>query len=382
MRQKKLLIVVNVDWFFISHRMEIAKQAKKSGWIVYVACQDTGKSIEIERNGLNFIHIPFSRSGTNLINEINSIYSLFKIYKELKPDVIHQVSLKPVIYGSLIARILKINGVLNALSGLGYNFTNQRQTWIQRILITLMKIGFSGTNSSVIFQNQDDFALIQKLKITSSINKIYFIKGSGVDLSKFKQTEFRDNSRVQILFPARMLKDKGIEDLREASKILKEKFYNKIIFILAGFIDKENKAGVSTEFIHGWEEDNYVRWIGHQENMIEVYINSDIVVLPSYREGMPKSLIEGCAIGRPIVTTHAPGCKECVDEGINGLKVPIKSPKELANALEKLIVSKDLRKEMGKASRKKAEEEFCLNQVIKKHLTIYNEVLKKSIRKV
>lgn len=373
-KEKKLLIVVNVDWFFISHRMAIAEKAIEKGWEVYLACHDSGRTKEITDRGIKIINLPISRSGTNLISEFKTIVGLFKIYKNIKPDIIHQVTLKPIIYGSLLCRILKINGVVNAVSGLGYNFTSKRKGIIQKIILKLMKIGFNRDNISVIFQNKDDFKLINDQNIIQEKNNIYFIKGSGVDLDKFKETDLPKNPKIIILFPARMLRDKGLGELRIASEILKDKYYNSISFLLVGMADKENKAGFSENYINDWVDGEYVKWVGYQKNMRQVFANSDIVVLPSYREGMPKSLIEACAIGRPIVTTDAVGCKECVDEGVNGFKVPIQSTIALADAIEKLILSENLRSEMGRAGRIKAEIEFSLKGVVDKHIEIYKSL--------
>ena len=172
-----------------------------------------------------------------------------------------------------------------------------------------------------------------------------------------------------------MLWDKGVAELREASNILKQKYRDRVMFILSGIADNDNNAGVSDKYLKDWEESNYVKWIGFVKDMPEVYSMSDIVVLPSYREGIPKSLIEACAAGRPIITTNAIGCKECVDEGINGYKVPIKSTVELAMAIEKLILSESDRLLMGKKSREKAEKEFSEITVVNHHLKIYNNLL-------
>ena len=373
--KKKLLFVVNVDWFFISHRLPIAVKAIEEGWEVTVIGKDTGRVNEITSNGISFINVPFSRSGLNPFQEIVSIYRLLKNYKKIKPDIVHHVTLKPVIYGSLISRFLKVKGTVNAVSGLGYTFTEKRKGFVQKIFLILMKIAFKQNNLAIIFQNNDDYKELKELEVINKFNKINFIKGSGVDLIKFKEYDFLETGKIKILFPSRMLWDKGVEELRKSSEILKEKYKDKIVFILAGLADVENKAGVTAKYLKDWEEEDYVEWIGYQKDMIKVYQNSDIVILPSYREGMPKSLIEACAIGRPIITTQAIGCRECVDEGINGYKVKIKSSIELANAIEKLVLSEEDRIRMGKNSRLKAEKEFSLNNVIKKHLEIYKNLL-------
>lgn len=374
--ERRLLIVVNVDWFFISHRLCIAKEALKEGWNVYVAAEDTGRSGEIEEHGIKFVNTPFSRSGTNPIQEFKTLLVFNKLYKNVKPDVVHHVTLKPVIYGSVISRLHKIKGALNAISGLGYNFTNERRGLIQKLMISLMKYGFNQNKLSVIFQNRDDYNEIKSLGIISESNKIHFIKGSGVNLKEFKQASFPFSEKIIVLLPTRMLWDKGVKEFRKATELLKDKYFGKVLFILCGLSDLENKAGVTEEYLRDWEEEGYVKWLGYQKNMIDIYKNSHVVVLPSYREGMPKSLIEACAIGRPIVTTNAIGCKECVEESKNGYKVPVKSVKELAEAIEKLILSKSDRIRMGNYSRQKAEKEFSQEKVIKRHIEIYEELYK------
>ncbi|MHA6280402.1 glycosyltransferase family 4 protein [Salinimicrobium sp. CAU 1759] len=372
---KKLLLVVNVDWFFISHRLGIAQEAVKQGWDVHVATEDTGRSNEIIGHGIKFIDFKFSRSGTNLLKELNTLKKFKDLYKKIEPDVVHHITLKPVIYGSLVAKHLKINGVVNAVSGLGYNFTGDRQSLVQKAMLLLMKKSFNRDNLTVIFQNQDDQDELTALGVVKPRNKIVRIKGSGVDLDKFKKSEFPSFQRIKILLPIRMLWDKGVKELKEASDILKEKYFNKIQFILVGLADEENKAGVSATYLKAWENGEYVKWLGYQKDMVAVYEDAHIVVLPSYREGMPKTLIEGCAAGKAIITTDAIGCRECVDEGFNGFKVPVYSVKELSDAIEKLVLNPDLIVKMGEMSRRKAEREFDVKNVISKHIEIYNDLI-------
>ncbi|GAA4967520.1 glycosyltransferase family 4 protein [Algibacter aquimarinus] len=373
----KVLIVVNVDWFFISHRLCIAEKAVELGWQVLVAAEDTGRSNEIINKGITFINMSFSRSGTNFLQESKTLMLFYKLYKKVKPDIIHHVTLKPVIYGSVVSKLLKVKGTLNAISGLGYNFTSNRQGLVQKVMIRLMKYGFNQNNLSIIFQNQDDYQETLKLGIISKFNTINFIKGSGVNLYEFNYSKPFNNGKIEILLPTRMLWDKGVSELREATKILKDKYRGKVLFVLAGLADNDNKAGVPEDYLKDWEEKDYVKWIGYNKDMVNIYKQSDIVVLPSYREGIPKSLIEACAVGRPIVTTNAIGCKECVDEGKNGYKVPVKSILELAIAIEKLILSESDRLRMGNYSRNKAEKEFSQEMVINKHLNIYKELYEK-----
>ena len=370
----KILYVVNVDWFFISHRLCIAEQAIQNGWEVIVAAEDSGRSKEITASGIKFIPFSFSRSGTNPLVELQLLARFRKLYKNVAPDVVHHITLKPVIYGSLAARFTKIPAVVNAVSGLGYNFTGDNQSVVAKIMLKLMKVGFKHKNIGFIFQNKDDRSELRDLGVLNDKNKIFYIKGSGVDLQKFNHTVLPVGDRVIILFPVRMLWDKGVAELREATNLLKEKYSDRIQFILSGLADNDNKSGVSSAYLKDWEYGDYVKWIGYQKDMVAVYKNSHVVILPSYREGMPKTLIEACAIGRAIVTTDAIGCRECVDEDINGFKVPVKSTKELANAIEKLILNPELMAQMGIESRKKAEDEFDQLNVIKKHFEIYQEL--------
>ena len=369
--RKKLLFVTNVDWFFISHRLILAKEAKKNGFEVFVACQDTGRSSEITKIGVKFINLPLSRSGTNPIKELGTIFNFYKLYKKLKPDIVHHIALKPIIYGSLTSRLLRIKGVVNAVSGLGYNFTADRKGLVQKMMLRLLRIGFNRGNISVIFQNEDDKKVFQDLQIISSINNIVKIKGSGVDLINYPHSKLPSFEVIKILFPTRMLWDKGVKEMRIASEILKEKYEDRIQILLSGMADDGNKAGVPSTYLEDWQDGNYVKWIGYQKEMVKIYQNSHMVVLPSYREGMPKSLMEACAIGRAIVTSDAVGCRECVEEGFNGLKVPVGSSKQLASAIEKLILNNNLIIELGKNSRKKAEQEFDVKGVVAKHLKLY-----------
>ena len=371
---KTLLMVANVDWFFISHRLVIAQEAISKGWKVYVAAEDSGRGAEIAINGITFIDFKFSRSGTNPLDEIETLRNFRELYKEVKPDIVHHITLKPVIYGSLTAKLLNIKGVVNAVSGLGYNFTSGRQGLVAKVMIKMMRYGFKRDSVTVIFQNEDDQRELTYLGVVQPNNKVIRIKGSGVDLEKFKQTELPSFKRIKVLFPTRMLWDKGTKELHDATEILKDKFKDKVQFILAGMADEDNKAGVPASYLNEWQDGEYVKWIGYQKNMVETYNDSHIIVLPSYREGMPKTLIEACAVGRAIVTTDAIGCKECVDEGVNGLKVPVYNAKELAKALETLFENHEMIKQMGDASRKKAEAEFDVRSVVAKHMEIYEEL--------
>lgn len=375
MGNKKLLIVTNVDWFLISHRLVLAKSAINSGWDVTVACEDTGRAHEISVDGIKFVNFSFSRSGTNILDEFKLFKRFRELYRRIKPDVVHHITIKPVVYGGAAAKFEKIPGVVNAISGMGYMFAQGKVGIIQKVILKLIDFGVQRENVSFIFQNEDDKEVLQKYSVLKSYNTVNLIKGSGVDLNLYKFKSLPEGSKIRILLPCRMLWDKGVKELREASELLRPIYKGKIQFVLVGMSDENNRAGVPESYLKEWAEDGYVEWHGHRADMIEFYNSCHIVVLPSYREGLPKSLIEACAIGRPIVTTNAIGCKDCVDEGVNGFKVPVKDGIALADAIEKLINNKLLMCEMGLNGRAKAEKEFDVDQVIQKHLDIYQSVL-------
>jgi len=372
--KKKLAYIVNVDWFFISHRLPLALHAIKNGWEVYVLTKDTGKRKELEDKGIIFIDIPFGRTTTNPMQELRCLLAIRRELKQIKPDVIHNVTWKGCLWGGIAAKMVGNHHVVNALSGLGSVVIGDGM--VNKIMGKLADVAFRNDYAHFIFQNPDDIAWFKRQKYVHD-NNIHLIKGSGIDLNSFAYKDAVLKDKLKVLFPARMLRDKGLIELIDAFRILQLKYEGKVELVLAGSCGDANKTAVTEEELRRMLVDGYITWIGNQKDMYPVYCDSDIVVLPSYREGLPKSLIEACAVGRPIVTTDVPGCRECVDEGVNGYLVPLKSVKELADAIEKLILSSEDRRIFGIASRKKAEEEFSIKNVIERTFSIYEILLRK-----
>ena len=374
MKKNKLLYLVNVDWFFISHRLQIALAAKQTDYGVIIVTKDTGKFGFLKEKGFAVSDINLTRSGINPIKEILVIAKVFFIYLFQKPDLVHHVALKSVLYGSIISYILKIPTV-NALSGLGYLFTdNQRNGKIRKLVLFILKKVLNNNHSILILQNNDDAEYFIKNNLITK-KKLKIIKGSGVNLEEFRFFKEPEDDLIKIVFPARLLIDKGIIEFIEAAKICKSKYVN-IEFLLVGDLDTHNPTTIKKKTLDKAIAENFVTWSGFQNDMVKIYNNSHIVVLPSYREGLPKALIEACAVGRPIVTTDVPGCREVVKENYNGFLVPVKNYELLAKAIEKLILDKDLRIKMGKNARILAEENFSIVSVVEKTLKIYDEVLK------
>lgn len=367
------MIVVNVDWFFLSHRKEIAIVARQSGYDVTIVAKNTGRKSEIQKMGFKFHDMPMNRTNKNPLSEIKTFRYLHKIYKQEKPDIIHHVGLKVIMIGGLIAKLTYNYNVINAVSGLGVTFAVGRNNLQKAILVRLLRVCHHSNTVKVIFQNNDDRKIFAENNIISN-HQSTLLKGSGVDLRKILYTPEPTRGKIKIIFSARMLVEKGVLTLVEAAQLLKEKYEKRIQFILCGGLD-ENPLALTKSQVMELTDNDYIIWLGHRNDIKNLLKFSHIAVLPSfYREGLPKSLIEAAASGRPIITTDSVGCRDAVIDGYNGYTVPIKSPLLLAQKLEILIEKTEIRKVFGVNSRKYAEKYFSLQNVIDKHLKLYSEL--------
>jgi glycosyltransferase involved in cell wall biosynthesis len=374
---KRILYVVNVDWFFVSHRLPLAIEAVKRGYEVFVITKNTGFKSEIEKTGAKFIHLEFDRSGKNPLQELTVIFKLYFIYRKLSPDLVHHVTLKPALYGTMALKMLNSvkPEIVNAVTGLGYNFTDERKSGFQKVLLRLMQFAFKYSSTHFIFQNPDDLNFYIEQGLIKEGNSI-IIKGSGVDTNTFQYSPPFKNSQLKVILNARMLFDKGIIEFCKAAHVLKSKWQHKAIFQLVGDLDPQNLAGATKSDIEKFLIPGYIEWIGHRKDVAQVLKSADIVCLPSYREGLPKSLLEAMAIGRPIVTTDSPGCRECVEEGVNGFLVPVRDVELLSKRLNELLSSESLRLKMGERSRIKMEQaQMSLDKVIERTFKFYDKML-------
>jgi glycosyltransferase involved in cell wall biosynthesis len=373
MVRNKILYVVNVDWFFISHRLPLAIEALRRKFKVFLIAKDTGCFDELKDKGIECFNLNIERSGINPFKELIVINRLIKLYKEINPDLIHHITLKPSIYGTIASKKAKLDAkIINAITGLGYNFIGNRFFSInKKILISLINYAFKNKDINFIFQNPDDLFFYRKLKLVN--NNFILIKGSGVDETIFKKKRKKENNILKIVLVARMLKDKGVIEFIEAANILKNKYQKQIKFILVGGIDHSNPAKISKEYLNNMCDNNYLVWLGFQKNIKMIYENADIVCLPSYREGLPKSIVEAMAMSCPIITTDVPGCRECVEDNSNGFLVPVRDSLILSKKIEKLILDKNLRIKMGNMSRTKMENEMSLKKVIEKTFKFYEK---------
>ena len=389
MKGKKLYIVVNVDWFFLSHRLPVALAAQKAGWDVTIVTADTGKLKDIEAAGLKTINLPMSRSGMNIIEELKTLNFLRKLYAKEKPDVVHHVGMKTILWGTLAARFAKVKGVVNAISGLGGFFAEDNTSIMAKIVPMVLRFSHDRKNLLCIFQNDEDKSLYVKNKIIKE-KQARYIKGSGVDLKEFcytqepgaNENENEDENenqnsvkKLRVILTARMIVEKGIFILTEAAEKLRPKYGEKVEFLLVGGID-DHPGAITKEQLDAVCDGKYIQWLGYRTDVKELLQSSHIVAFPSYyMEGLPKSLIEADAIGRPVITCNSVGCKEAVIDGHNGYLIPTKDVDALVEKLDILLSNAKLRQGMGRNARAYAEANFSLDMVIEKHLEIYEELV-------
>lgn len=369
--KKKLLLIINEDRFFLSHRTHIALLAKEKGWDVTLVTKDTGRKKEIEDMGFKYLELPINPTGMNPKDEYKLLKFFIQLFKENPEAIIHLVGLKNMMWGGLAAKMIKTKGVLFAVSGLGTLFGEDKSEILSRAIQQVLKIGMNRKNAAVIFQNHDDEKLFMQNGIVKKCFR-FFIKGSGVDLAKYVPDHANENEKLKIIFTARMLREKGVEDLVAAAEILRPEYEDRVEFLLCGDLST-NPTAMTREDLESLSDGSYIKWLGYREDIPELLAKSDIMCFPSfYREGVPKSLIEASACGLPIVTTDSVGCRDTVINKKNGFLVHAHSPGEIAKALRILINNPEKRRKMGIKSREIAEQEYDVNAVAKKHLEIYN----------
>lgn len=370
-RPPKLLFLVTEDWYFCSHRLLLARAAKRSGYDVTVATRvrDHGKHIKAE--GFCLVPIRLDRRSMNPWFELRALAELTRIYRSLRPDIVHHVAVKPILYGSVAARLAGVNRVVNALAGLGYIFTSDHaKARLGRPLVELAyKWALRG--SRVIVQNPDDVDLLIAKRVAEP-QDIDIVPGSGVDVASHAWRP--EPPGVLVVFPGRFLFDKGVREFVEAARRLRA-HASHARFALVGDTDPGNPGAVPRSQLEAWREEGCIEWWGWRSDMPTVYAAANIVCLPSYREGLPRALVEAAACARPIVTSDVPGCREIVRHQENGLLVPARDVNCLITALQRLIEDPSLRAQMGERGRKIAESEFSAESVNTKMLRVYQELL-------
>lgn len=367
---KRLLYVVTEDWYFYSHRYLLARQALEAGFDIYVATRISDMQDQLEKNGFKVIPLKIERGSLNPLKDVALLYQLYKIYKSVKPDVVHHVAIKPVIYGSFIASLLRVPKIINAFGGLGYVYSSGsfRAKILSPFIQLLVALLHRNRRSIVIVQNRDDFSWIRNQCAVPDA-QIRLIRGSGVDHQKCTPLPEPEGA-FTVAMVARMLVDKGVREYIQAAKIAKLQIPD-IRFLLVGDIDTENPASLTRDELLNGSEGGTVEWLGHVQDIEEVWRQAHLAVLPSYREGLPKTLLESSAFGRAAVATDVPGCREIVIDGETGLLVNAKDAQGLAEAILKLAKDAGLRLQMAKNARDKFMQEFTADIVNQKIIDEY-----------
>lgn len=377
-KKKKLLFFVNVDWFFVSHRLPIALAALERGYEVHLLTQVTNKEAELRSLGLVVHHISLDRNSQNICSIFFDFLKVVIILFKLKPDLLHAVTLKPVLLGCLASRIASVPNVVAAISGLGFVFVGGGiLSRIRRFLVVYMyRLALGHPNIRVIFQNTDDRQFVCRIAELEEKNTV-LIPGSGANLSLYQVTPLNSCNGKLVVFASRLLADKGVREFVEAARLLNEvpDYRARVRFAVVGEPDPANPTSIGWAEIDSWAEEGIVEVWGYCRDIPRVLSEASFLVLPSYyREGVPKILIEASACGRAVITTDMPGCRDAIEPGITGLLVPPRDVKSLANAMRRLIDDQALCVSMGQAGRRRAERLFDEKYVVSKHLSIYESL--------
>jgi len=379
-KQKKLLLLVSRDTFFLSHRKEIALAAQKQGWDVTVATCYTGSQDKIHQLGLKSINIPMSIAGKNLLEEIQTYRFLKKLYKKEKPDIVHNVGIKLILWSALAAKQTKVPCIINAIAGTGSMFSPaHRKSLVSRLIKIGLRLGYT-PNTHFIVQNNDDKKLFIDNKIMKPEQAV-FIKGSGVDLTRFsyRSEDTIQSDKIQFVFSGRMLEEKGVMIVVKAAKQLKAKYGNTINFIFCGSLH-ENPYALTKEQIESQMDGEYIKWLGFCPHIEDQLHQSHVFVYPSYyMEGLPKCVLDAEACGLPIITTDWVGCRDSIENTYNGFLIPDHDVQALVKKIEFFIQNPEKRQQMGKNSRELAERIFDVKRVVQQHIDLYDTMYTKFV---
>lgn len=375
--RRKILFLQTEDSTFYSHRLPMARAALAAGCEVVVAVRVVAHRERLEKEGFRVIALPWRRNGVNPFAEMRTLAAIIRLYAEERPDLVHQVTLKPILYGSIAAALCGVPAAVNALTGLGYVFISEGRVarFLRPLVGAAMRLAFSRPGSVVLFQNEDDRSLFLSRGLAPR-DRTALIRGSGVDTVRFAPSPEPAGNPLVVL-PARMLWDKGVGEFVSAARLLAAEGV-RARFALIGEQDDENPAAVSPSLLAEWKASGPVEWWGLRDDMPEIYAQSHIVCLPSYREGLPKALMEAAACGRPVAGTDVPGVREVVRHEETGLLVPARDAEALAAALRRLLRDKPLRERLGARGRRMAVEEFSQEKIAGQTAALYARLMTRS----
>ncbi|HTI17759.1 MAG TPA: glycosyltransferase family 4 protein [Trinickia sp.] len=379
MQKQKVVLLANTDWYLFNFRLPLAKMLRERGFEVILLSPDGSYGPRLRELGFCWEVMPMERRSLNPWREFGLVMWLARFFMRERPLLVHGFTIKGAVYGSIAARLANVPIRVNAIDGMGYVFTSDqlRARMLRPVVRYVMRSAFSGERSVVVLQNSDDVALFKQSRIAADCS-LRLIKGAGVNLTRYRPHERsaqQTSSPLRILLAARLIREKGIGEYVEASRMLKGEG-RSVTFLLAGSPDEGNPAAISRSQIEEWVREGLLVWLGHVSDMPKLLSGVDAVVLPSYyREGLPTTLIEGAACALPLITTDAPGCREVVSRnGDDGILIPARDAKALANAIRMLDDDRALGVKLGLAARKKALSEFDESIVLGKMLAIYHEL--------
>ena len=382
----KVIFFANTDWYLYNFRIDLASFLREQGAEVIMMSPHGEYGSRIENEGFRWIPLPMDRRSLNPLREIRLLRYICSIYKKEQPDVVHNFTIKSVVYGALAAQAAGIQNRIHAVTGLGHVFISQslRARILRPLVKGLLRQALRGKRSRLILQNPDDKRLFLAHKLTVP-ERIYLIRGSGVDVERFAPVQrgrvHKGRGKFRVLLAARLLWEKGIREYANAAELLSHRF-NELEFLLAGTADLGNPSAVPEQEIKRWQEAGLLTVLGHVENMQQLMTTVDLMVLPSWREGTPRGLLEAASMALPIITTDAPGCREIVENEKNGFLVPVEDAVALAKKIEYLLDHPEARLRFGKAGREKVCKEFDQEIVFRQTWEVYRSlgILNKSIR--
>lgn len=370
----KILFFANTDWFIYNFNRALALELADRGHEVVMVSPPGLYSDRFSKIGFRWHAAPMSRRTLNPLRELLLLFWLYRLFKIEKPDIVHNFTIKCVLLGSMAAWLANVASCVNELTGLGYVFTGKgiKTGIIRRVVLFLFRFVLTRRNYSLLLLNKSDFEFFKKLELVSP-KSLHLVLGVGVDCDYYIPVKTRKNEKFRVALPARMLWDKGVGEYVNSAEILKTQGKD-IEFWLVGDIDTGNPTSIDKDILIGWVESGLVKWLGHVEDMRDVYSAVSVIVLPSYREGLPTSLTEAAACGLPLIATDVPGCSDVVFDGLNGMLVNVKNSAELASAIEQLSEDPILCQRYGEASREIALAIFDKNIIFQQRLHIYNEL--------
>lgn len=367
----RLLYLITEDWYFWSHRVGLARAARDAGYAVIVATRVSDYGDRIRGEGFQLEPLEMVRRSRNPFREVIAVAELVRLYRRVRPDVVHHVAMKPILYGSLAAWVSRVPAVINAFAGLGYVFMEERNRLLRWCVKTALRAVLSLGHSAVLVQNHDDQDRLVGEGVVP-VSRTRIIAGSGIDVDAYS-VEPQPPGLPVVMLPARMLWDKGVGEFVEAAGRLKRKGI-QARFVLVGRRDDHNPAAIPEIRLTEWVKEGVVEWWGHREDMPAVYAAATLVVLPSYREGLPKVLLEAAACGKAMVTTDVPGCREIVRDRFNGLLVSPRDAEALAAAIEELLSDRKAREMMGQRSRARVVAEWSGPRIAEQVLGLYRDL--------